>query len=666
MYKHTYVHTYIYIHTYVRTYKHIYICTYKHICIYTYIHTYIRKYIQTYINTYININNYRIFCHFLQLEESTEIIRLQVPSTHHQKGSNNSSTLPVRVKSRKRNMPAVIQVFNSVREKKGQKKRLAVTDDTFVHSYDRSESSGYLSQHSSYNSLLDHDSTGSVGSQDPRFLSCTSLPVQNGVLPNRLSQNSDETSVTNHSTSIPMSLSQPLAINGQQSDTYHKLNSIDVHTSSSVHSVNNGETRPKVLNRTKSSSKVDKHNWHNEPYSSTSDSNSPQSSGRDTVTPPLSKYPIRKGSLPIETNISPKHRKGSLQGSLTPTQLSPKVSPDIRRRVESITKQISSCNGHIPTSGVFSFPDPVEVLGPNWNPVSHIGRNKSMDDLSPEDFPPIDPQLVDQANHAYLNPTRSSNQLSSPQSPQRRISEGLQKSTRRPAPTPPQSRSRIHSQGSTPEQLSSPLMRRQSSSESSPITPKRKAPQPPNQKGSWTRASSSEDPLEVKTPVIEKRKLFSRQKSETETILVSQTKPETQDRNKTETQTRNMTETRDHTQSSEVQPKGPDRSGGKSKQKVAPVFNKQKSEEKRKKSANQILMSSGVNAGLSNDRSDLLVAIRKGIQLKNVKKEEQRKKQHSSAMPWDVAAILERRYALEISDNENEEGAVQDAEWEDL
>ena len=557
-------------------------------------------------------------------------------------------------------MPAVIQVFNSVREKKGQKKRLAVTDDTFVHSYDRSESSGYLSQHSSYNSLLDHDSTGSMGSQDPRFLSCTSLPVHNGVLPNRLSQNSDETPVTNHSTSIPNSLSQPLAIN-QQSDTSHKFNSIDVHTSSSVHSVNRGtneETQPKVLNRTKSSSKVDKHNWHNEQYLSTSDSISPQSSGRDTVTPPLSKYPIRKGSLPVETNISPKHRKGSLQGSLTPTQLSPKVSPEIRRRVESITKQISSCNGHIPTSGVFSFPDPVEVLGPNWNPVSHIGRNKSMDDLSPEDFPPIDPQLVDQANHAYLNQTRPSNHISSPQSPQRRISEGLKKSTRRPAPTPPQSRSRIHSQGSTPEQLSSPLMRRQSSSESSPITPKRKAPQPPNQKGSWSRSSSSEDPLEVKTPVIENRKLFSRQKSETETVLVSQTKPETQ--------TRNTTETRDHTQSSEVQPKGPDRSGGKSKQKVPPVFNKQKSEEKRKKSANQILMSSGVNAGLSNDRSDLLVAIRKGIQLKNVKKEEQRKKQHSSAMPWDVAAILERRYALEISDNENEDGAVQDAEWEDL
>ena len=559
-------------------------------------------------------------------------------------------------------MPAVIQVFNSVRDKKGQKKRLAVTNDTFVHSYDRSESSGYLSQHSSYNSLLDHDSTGSMGSQDPRFLSCSSLPVQNGVLPNGFSQNSDETPVTNHSTSIPNSLSQPLAINErQQSVTSHKLNSIDVHTSSSVHSFNNGtneETQPKVLNRTKSSSKADKHNWHNEPYSSTSDSNSPQSSGRDTVTPPLSKYPIRKGSLPVETNISPNHRKGSLQGSLTPTQLSPKVSPDIRRRVESITKQISSCNGHIPTSGVFRFPDPVEVLGPNWNPGSHIGRNKSMDDLSPEDFPPIDPQLVDQANHAYLNQTRPSNQISSPQSPQRRILEGLPKSTRRPAPTPPQSRSRIHSQGSTPEQLSSPLMRRQSSSESSPITPKRKAPQPPNQKGLWSRSSSSEDPLEVKTPVIEKRKLFSRQKSETETVLVSQTK--------TETQPRNTTETRDHTQSSEVQPKGPDKSGVKSKQKVAPVFRKQKSEEKRKKSADQILMSSGVNAGLSNERSDLLVAIRKGIQLKNVKKEEQRKKQHSSAMPWDVAAILERRYALEISDNENEEGAVQDAEWEDL
>ena len=34
-------------------------------------------------------------------------------------------------------------------------------------------------------------------------------------------------------------------------------------------------------------------------------------------------------------------------------------------------------------------------------------------------------------------------------------------------------------------------------------------------------------------------------------------------------------------------------------------------------------------------------------------------------MPWDVAAILKRRHAIEMSDKEVEEGVVLNAEWEE-
>ena len=40
-------------------------------------------------------------------------------------------------------------------------------------------------------------------------------------------------------------------------------------------------------------------------------------------------------------------------------------------------------------------------------------------------------------------------------------------------------------------------------------------------------------------------------------------------------------------------------------------------------------------------------------------------KERMAAMPWTVAAILERRHAIEMSDNEVEEGVVLDAEWEE-
>lgn len=79
--------------------------------------------------------------------------------------------------------------------------------------------------------------------------------------------------------------------------------------------------------------------------------------------------------------------------------------------------------------------------------------------------------------------------------------------------------------------------------------------------------------------------------------------------------------------------------------------------------ASQILLTGGITEGdLSSSRMDLLAAIRKGIQLKKVQKKEQ--KNNLASMPWDVAAILERRLVLEMDTDSSEED-VNDEEWED-
>lgn len=79
--------------------------------------------------------------------------------------------------------------------------------------------------------------------------------------------------------------------------------------------------------------------------------------------------------------------------------------------------------------------------------------------------------------------------------------------------------------------------------------------------------------------------------------------------------------------------------------------------------ASQILQTGGITEGdLSSSRMDLLAAIRKGIQLKKVQKKEQ--KNNLASMPWDVAAILERRLVLEMDTGSSEEDS-NDEEWED-
>ena len=85
---------------------------------------------------------------------------------------------------------------------------------------------------------------------------------------------------------------------------------------------------------------------------------------------------------------------------------------------------------------------------------------------------------------------------------------------------------------------------------------------------------------------------------------------------------------------------------------------------KSNKTANQILKQSGVNTVITSQRNKLLVSIRQGIQLRKVQKQEQQNSSQGT-MPWDVAAILERRQIMEFSDNEHEEGAVDENEWEE-
>ena len=98
---------------------------------------------------------------------------------------------------------------------------------------------------------------------------------------------------------------------------------------------------------------------------------------------------------------------------------------------------------------------------------------------------------------------------------------------------------------------------------------------------------------------------------------------------------------------------------------TVPGMDDHDSDNKVKLRASQILNAGGVsNSDLSTDHDDLLAAIRKGLQLKQVEKEELAKKKASESMPWDVAAILERRLAIE-SDSEESEEDVDDIEWED-
>ena len=759
----------------------------------------------------------------MQVEESVEIEK-NLPSSNQQVATHytknqHSSTLPTRGKTRERSKSAVMDAFSSVRGRKGQKKRSAVTDDTFLNvNSERSESSGYLSQHSSYNSLLDQESTGSMGSQEGKFQSHSSLV--NGLHPpssnlqKSVSENNSFAPQGQSDGSITQdaSLSQPQTLsNGKLSNSGKGPTSLDnKKMSASQGSLNSGEEngengRPKILNRTRSSSRADK------------DSKRELRQLDHERGQQIASLSSRKTSepLPVTGNSTspPTVRKESLPVQLSPPVVSPGASPEIRRRAESITQQLILQNSpdlsaqQKRRSGVFQFPDPLEILNsalyPNFSSSlsqpQPLTSKKSIDDLSPDDFPPVDPQLVNQAtqNSLYQNvPSLMQPQSSSPQRQRLSTSTSV---PRRCAPSPPSKlkgggsngapsspvfkpksgvtnldlsppaskpRSSLPAtsvapnpptvspkpRGSLPEVMpgtqASPPSRRYSThgSDDSPRTPKRKAPPPPQNEKNFERqgskTSSSEEEV-VRQHVggsVTKDTAFRRQRSneakqqqqpkspsQPQPQSKSQSQPQSKSQSQSQSQTKNsgifqtqssvsslddktptntpthnrsefspvnqnktkaQTQIPVHNQSHFQQVRKRTESSGDASgstrssrlasagesDKIAEMLRakaqqrKQKKEEdRRKKNTNQILKSSGVETNITDERSDLLRAIRKGIELKNVKKEQERKRKQSAAMPWDVAAILERRQALEThSDNENDEGAVHEAEWDEM
>ena len=804
-------------------------------------------------------------------------------------------------------MPAAIQAYGSVRDKKNQKKRAALKDDTFLHgNSERSESSGYLSQHSSYNSLLDHDSVGSVGSQEGRFL--TDMPPSNGLHPSsKLNMsvsdnayasidsqlngyNSNNGNDGSPSSSQPMngrpSINDQSGLDGKMYNSQNSLNSND--------SKKNGQK--KVLHKMRSSSRSDGKKDSNLSMGGPgSPGGSPKGVMQDGIGGPGSpgrspkgimqdrilRSP-RKSSVPLpltsnKTDLSLNFRKDSLP---TPI-ISPGASPEIRRRAESIITQqyigAPDLDAHQKRhSGVFQFPDPLEVLNNTLNQQQSLQISSfktSMDDISPDDFPPINPQLLNHVTRDNRTQSISSghdnNQTVSPQRQRMKTFSGTTTTTtttRRPAPSPPTkitlpndmsssvvtTKQRGSLQNNLPNPQASPVNRRHSihSNDSSPLTPKRKAPSPPkNADQPFSRSSSRNSSIrkredqtipfekqksndsskqQIQSPTTESNATMATdvegtgvvtptntpnhvslsssnlqpstsqtpsnqsddiqsqsyrsqsdsvshsnpiehsktertktestfqtqsgpsqtQRSNTRSIFQTQPGPNQTQRSRTGTQpeanhsstfqsqpgqnqrkgsvsnsisqtqseqnqtqrsrTGSISQTRRSGRSSTFKKssvQGPsaisqpstatanqtqrNRTGSSSdtsastsstrygsfseSDKIAEMLRakakqrKQKSDEKRKKNANQILKVLGVDTSITEERSDLLRSIRKGIGLKNVRNQQEQIQKQSSSLPWDVAAILERRQAIEIlSDTEHDEGAVHEAEWEDM
>ena len=70
------------------------------------------------------------------------------------------------VKAHKRSSPPVPHIVSSIRGRNNRKQQPVINDDMYTSSQSHSESSGYMSKHSSYNSLLDQESFNSLNSQD--------------------------------------------------------------------------------------------------------------------------------------------------------------------------------------------------------------------------------------------------------------------------------------------------------------------------------------------------------------------------------------------------------------------------------------------------------------------------------------------------------------------
>ena len=562
----------------------------------------------------------------------------------------------------------------------------------YTSSQNHSESSGYMSQHSSYNSLLDQESFSSLNNQDRirNYKSTSSLP-----------------STANDPKNV--SSSTPKVSNGDLTQPPNK---------------------PRVLNRTRSSSS-DRSGWSHRGVVTkengivplqTNGSVSPNVFDDDVInnredTPPISKYSPHKESLPTSLHGlegSPiVTRKESLPSKLSPPIISPTASPEIRRRIEMLT-QVVSQSSRDSEIDVFCFPDPLEVLKTH-RLSTELTLLNGISDLSPDDFPPIDQNtyLYGQSDSRICQ-TNSKNQPSPPHhrrapsppkgSLPRRHSMSLSNSSQE-SPRP-----RLKSQGSSNGSL--PRRTSDQSLKMSPSIPKRKAPPPPSpgkEKRTSRHLSLEGTPTSITTdkfkyppaptgqdkgseiiknpssPIrgsVELHKELSQELGRRSSKFLQQEEhiyhkiPERQTSQEKE-KSKRVSQEKEHIyhKISERQvshEKVVKKSGLQEKDTVHskpnPVQDKKSSHDKEKKkvkNANQILKASGVNTVITSERSNLLMAIRHGIQLNKVKSEED-KRHEDSPMPWDVAAILERRQALANSDNEFEEAAVQEAEWEDV
>ena len=606
--------------------------------------------------------------------------------------------MPTRSKGQEKKLE-VLHKFNSIRTK-SKKQRKAINEDTFVNnnvsnggSQEYSVSSGYMSQYSSFNSLADH-----TDRHTPIFTSTSSIPT---TLP-----------VENHTSATTPKMA---------------TDELDTPTPTATES-----TKLKVLTHRKSSILSEKSNGngrsHKKGVALENGSVSPCSERE--LTPPISKYSPRKESLPTHfqsTNnilLTDYDRKPSLPVKLTPPFVSPTVSPEINRRVMSISRSFSQSSPlKTPVENVFKFPyqqiSPLKTPRETFNfpdPLEVSKQQQPLPTLS--DFPPIDAEQLLQLQQQH-----------SPNAP------------RRPAPSLPTGSPRrcqtIDYCGHSPQQ---PVKSQSSSGEnsprhtsskplvSSPNVPRRRAPPPPvagsesknlgenNSLSNGVNMSASstivedavvgeimkhhapliedlqkqlshetEDNYQISPKAIKRAskdlQLYYQEENQISPRLINKRaskdlqKQLSQEENNPKATKRASKDLQKQLSQEEnqVSPKSLKRSSKElqkqfsQEEKVLGKLIKRTSKELNKKTANQILQSSGVDTALTTERTQLLSAIRHGIQLKKVKQKQREQNKKDEAMPWDVAAILERGEKLKNSDNEHEDDTtVHDTEWEDI
>jgi WAS family protein 3 len=494
--------------------------------------------------------------------------------------TSSSSTLPIRIKKTSQSKADLQMAFNSMRGKKGNKQRAAVTDETFIVK-DQSESSGYMSQQSSRNSIMDNEQ------------STHSAEQLNGA-----------THTSNNNMKV----------------LSHRKNSVSSE-------LQNGRSQKKSLPVQNGALRLG------------SVSPSVFESNKMAVAPPPTHFHSsidltsrkRSNTMIAVGGTSP----GSSQ---SPYLVSPNPSPGIRRRAESITfnlvQESPPQEVNVPQGEIFEFPNPLEILK-NSNGSLENGAVVA-----------AFTQLDSVGNHQV----------------ERTIDQRRSSVPRRPAPTPPTNRRQSKSFDASPERNrkmsgssseNSPRLHRYSMQvPNSPSIPRRMAPPPPAN----GRRGSNSSPKRTSKEIIVEPESFPQ--GSPSPIVVENYGPLLRDLEKR------------LSQDLEHQAKKLNKQTSKDREFPSPEakrsLQKQLSGEKkaRKKSASEILQSSGVKTTITSQRMDLLYAIRRGIQLKKVKQREE-EEAISDNMPWDVAAILKRTQYIDEPEDNYDDRAVMDAEWDE-